>query len=81
MAGYMVSADNEKVILLTQEGRVKFRIAPENFQEVGVEHLASHAGLVDIGFAVTYEERNGRRYIRGAQEIPPPFPYPQDEGS
>ena len=81
MPGYLVSADNEKVVLLTQTGgRQRFWIAPEDFDAVGVPHLASHAGFTELGFLVTYEQRGKRLYIKGAQEIAPPFPLPS-EGS
>jgi hypothetical protein len=73
--GYMLYADNERVEVLTQEGVRTYFVAPEHFQEIGVEHLASHAGLVDLAFSVAYEHRDGKRWIRGAQEISPTFPY------
>jgi hypothetical protein len=77
MPGYLISADNEKVMLLTETGEEqRFDIASEDFQNVGVPHLASHAGLTELGFLVTYEERDGRLYIKAAQEIDPPFPFP-----
>ena len=73
--GYMLYADNERVELLTQEGVRTYFVPPEHFQEIGVDHLASHAGLTDLAFGVAYERRDGKRWIRGAQEISPTFPY------
>lgn len=71
--GFLVAADEQKVTLRTQEGEQVFAIQPEDLEAVGVPHLASHAGLTDIGFRVYYEERDGKKYIKGSEEIAPPF--------
>jgi hypothetical protein len=39
---------------------------------LGIRHLASHAGLRDIGFRVYYRREGDRRVIKYANEIPPP---------
>lgn len=81
VAGYLVYVDNERIRLLTEDGRERsFFIAPEEFEQVGVPHLASHAGLTELGFLVTYEQRGKRNYLLGAHEIAPPFAFP-DTGS
>ena len=71
--GFLLGADEQKVVLRTQEGEQVFQILPEDLEAVGVPHLASHAGLTDIGFRVYYEERDGTKYIKGSEEIAPPF--------
>lgn len=71
--GFLLGADEKKVLLRTQEGEMVFEILPEDLEAVGVPHLQSHAGLTDIGFRVYYEERGGKRYIKGSEEIAPPF--------
>ena len=71
--GFLIAADEQKVTLRTQEGEEIFEILPEDLEAVGVPHLASHAGLTDIGFRVYYEDRDGKKYIKGSEEIAPPF--------
>ncbi len=71
--GYLIAADQESVTLRTQQGEEKFMVAPVDLEAVGIGHLASHAGLTDIGFRVYYEEQGGKRYIKGSEEIAPPF--------
>lgn len=51
---------------------VVFRVLQRDLQTIGIEHLASHAGVTDIGFRVYYEQKGKRRFIIGAEEIPPP---------
>lgn len=81
IAGYLVSVDNERARLLTEDGRERsFFIAPEEYEQIGVDHLASHAGFTELGFLLTYEKRGKRNYLLGAQEIAPPFAFPS-EGS
>ena len=71
--GFLIAADEQKVTLRTQEGEQIFEVLPEDLEAVGVPHLASHAGLTDIGFRIYYEDRDGKKYIKGSEEIPPPF--------
>jgi hypothetical protein len=79
MPGYLLSVDNERARLLTEDGRTRsFWIAPEEFEQIGVPHLASHAGFTELGFLLTYEKRGKRNYLLSAQEIAPPFPFPSE---
>jgi len=73
--GYMLSADIERVVLLTQEGIRTYFVQPGRGEQIGIDHLASHAGLTDIAFLVEFERLNRKRWIRNAREIAPPFPY------
>ena len=71
--GFLESADIERVVLRSPEGeKIVFRVRQENLATIGIEHLASHAGYTDLGFKVYYEQQGKRRYIVGAEEIPPP---------
>jgi hypothetical protein len=71
--GLLVSADLSRVVLASPgRGQIVFRVRQENLPTIGLEHLQSHAGFTDIGFRVYYEQQGRRRYIIGAEEIPPP---------
>jgi hypothetical protein len=73
VVGYLESADLQRVVLRTAEGkRVTFRVRQQNLPTIGLEHLQSHAGVTDIGFQVYYEQQGKRRFIIGAEEVPPP---------
>jgi len=79
--GFLTYADNERVRLLESDGREHtYWVPPEYFQEIGIPHLASHVGLTDLGFRVAFESKRGRKWIRGSEEIPPPFAFPSTEG-
>jgi hypothetical protein len=52
--------------------RLVFRVRQRDLQTICIEHLASHAGVTDIGFRVYHEQKGKRRFIIGAEEIPPP---------
>ena len=71
--GFLLSATETEVVVRTQAGDQTFTVAPADVEAVGIPHLASHAGLTDIGFRVYYVEEGGVRYIKGSEEIAPPF--------
>jgi hypothetical protein len=71
--GFLESAHRGGVVLVRPNGeRIVFRVREQNLPTIGLEHLASHAGVTDIGFRVYYEQKGERRFIIGAEEIPPP---------
>ena len=71
--GYLVSATPQHVVVRTQDGDVTYRIKPRDAEALGIGHLASHAGAGDIGFRIHLKEIDGERFVKGAEEIPPPF--------
>lgn len=72
--GFLESAHLGGVVLVLPNGhRQVFRVRQENLPTIGIEHLASHAGVTDIGFRVYYEQKGKRKFIIGAEEIPPPL--------
>ena len=71
--GLLIAADEKSVTLRTQQGEEEFMVAPADLEAVGIDHLASHAGLTDIGFRVYYKEQGDKRYLKGSEEIAPPF--------
>jgi hypothetical protein len=72
--GFLESARYSGVVLVLPNGtREVFRVRRENLQTIGLEHLASHAGVRDIGFRVYFEQKGKRKFIIGAEEIPPPL--------
>jgi hypothetical protein len=73
--GFVVSATVRRVVMLTREGRKKYYVQPGTGEQLGLDHVASHAGLTDIAFFVEFEEINGKPYLRSATEISPPFTY------
>ncbi|MEV6524547.1 hypothetical protein AB0M43_21545 [Longispora sp. NPDC051575] len=73
VVGLLVSADNKQVVLvMPDKSRRVFLVRESDALRIGIEHLASHAGLTDIGFRVTYETVDGKDYILGARETAPP---------
>jgi hypothetical protein len=71
--GYLLSATESRVVLQRPHGgRVTFRVKPADVERLGLRHLASHAGLTDVGFRVYYTREGDRRFIKYAKEIPPP---------
>ena len=71
--GFLETAHLGGVVLVRPNGqRIVFRVRQRDLQTIGIEHLASHAGVTDIGFRVYYEQKGKRRFIIGAEEIPPP---------
>jgi hypothetical protein len=71
--GLLETAHMGGVVLVRPNGeRIVFRVREQNLPTIGLEHLASHAGVTDIGFRVYYEQKGKRRFIIGAEEIPPP---------
>ena len=71
--GLLTSADDKQVTLAMPDGSTRvFLVRPEDAPRLGISHLASHAGLTDIGFEVAYETVDGKEYILGAQETAPP---------
>lgn len=73
VVGLMQSADDQKVVLSFPDGTTReFLVRPGEEQRIGIGHLASHAGLTDIGFRLFYETEAGKDYIVGAFETAPP---------
>jgi hypothetical protein len=73
VVGLLKSANNTEVVLSMPGGVTRtFKIKPEDRDSLGVPHLASHAGLTDIGFKVTYVSEGGQDYIKSASETSPP---------
>lgn len=71
--GFLETAHLGAVVLVRPDGeRIVFRVREENLPTIGIEHLASHAGVTDIGFRVYFEQKGKRRFIIGAEEIAPP---------
>ncbi|MGH2946011.1 MAG: hypothetical protein ACRDPC_07095 [Solirubrobacteraceae bacterium] len=71
--GFLESASPKRVVLSTPAGEeMVFRVDPVVLPNLGIEHLASHAGLRDIGFRIYYERSGERNFIVGLPEIPPP---------
>ena len=70
--GYLISASTEEVVLRTGDGKQTFTIAEQDLPALGIEHLASHAGINTLGFRVYYEQQGDRRFVKRADEIPPP---------
>lgn len=70
--GYLVSATTEQVVLRTGDGEQMFTVDEQDLPALGIEHLASHAGLETLGFRVYYEQQGDRRFVKRADEIPPP---------
>jgi hypothetical protein len=74
IVGLLKSADNQQVVLNMPDGSTRtFLVRPQDAPRLGIDHLASHAGLTDIGFEVAYETVDGKDYILGAQETAPPL--------
>ena len=71
--GYLMSATPQHIVMRTQEGDEMFRIKPRDVEALGIGHLASHAGVPSIGFRIYLQEIDGERFVKGAEEIPPPF--------
>lgn len=71
--GFLLSATETEVVVRSQDGERTFPVKPEDRPKLGLEHLGSHAGLTDVGFRVYYRDEGGRRFIKYATEIPPPF--------
>ena len=70
--GMLESADPKRVVLVTNEGeRMVFRVREINLPTIQLPHLQSHAGAPGITFRVYYEQQGRRRFIIGAEELPP----------
>ena len=72
MDGYLISVSETELVLRTAEGEQRYASAEEDLPALGIEHLASHAGINTLGFRVYYEHRGDRRLAKQALEIPPP---------
>ncbi len=70
--GYLISATTENVVLRTGDGDQTFTVDEQDAPAIGIEHLASHAGINTLGFRVFYERQGDRRFVKQAVEIPPP---------
>jgi hypothetical protein len=73
VVGLLVSADTNQVVITLADGSARsFGVRPEDAPRLGIRHLASHAGLTDIGFRITYVTVDGMDYVVGAEETAPP---------
>jgi O-acetyl-ADP-ribose deacetylase (regulator of RNase III) len=73
IVGLLVSADEKQVVISLPDGNARtFGVRPEDAPRLGIRHLASHAGLTDIGFEITYVTVDGKDYVVAAQETAPP---------
>jgi O-acetyl-ADP-ribose deacetylase (regulator of RNase III) len=73
IVGLLVSADDKQVVINLPDGNARtFGVRPEDAPRLGIRHLASHAGLTDIGFEITYVTVDGKDYVVAAQETAPP---------
>jgi len=73
IVGLLVSADEKQVVITLPGGNARtFLVRPEDAPRLGIRHLASHAGLTDIGFEITYVTADGKDYVIAAQETAPP---------
>jgi hypothetical protein len=73
IVGLLVSADEKQVVINLPDGNARtFLVRPEDAPRLGIRHLASHAGLTDIGFEITYVTVDGKDYVVAAQETAPP---------
>jgi hypothetical protein len=73
IVGLLVSADENQVAISLPDGNARtFLVRPEDAPRLGIRHLASHAGLIDIGFRITYVTVDGKDYVIAAQETAPP---------
>jgi hypothetical protein len=70
--GYLVSVSETELVLTTADGEQTYAIAEQDAPALGIEHLASHAGINTLGFRVYYEQRGDERFAKQALEIPPP---------
>ena len=71
--GYLISVNQRRLVLRTQQGEETFRISLADLPTLGLPHLQSHAGITSIGFRVFYQQIGGKRFVKGAVEIAPPF--------
>jgi hypothetical protein len=73
VVGLLTSADADKVVIGLPDGSGRtFTVRPEDAPRLGIRHLASHAGLTDIGFRITYVTVDGKDYVIAAEETAPP---------
>jgi hypothetical protein len=73
IVGLLLSADEKQVVINLPDGNARpFLVRPEDAPRLGIRHLASHAGLTDIGFEITYVTVDGKDYVVAAQETAPP---------
>jgi hypothetical protein len=73
IVGLLVSADEKQIVINLPDGNARtFLVRPEDAPRLGIRHLASHAGLTDIGFEITYVTLDGKDYVVAAQETAPP---------
>jgi len=73
IVGLLKSADDKQVVIILPNGSTRiFLVRPQDLPQLGIEHLASHAGLTDIGFRITYVIIDAKDYILRARETAPP---------
>jgi hypothetical protein len=73
VVGLLESADNNQVVITLPDGTSRtFLVRAEDAPRLGIRHLASHAGLTDIGFRITYVTVDGKEYVVAAEETDPP---------
>jgi hypothetical protein len=73
IVGLLLSADQNQVVIIVPGGNARtFLVRPEDAPRLGIRHLASHAGLTDIGFRITYRTIDAKDYVIAAEETAPP---------
>jgi hypothetical protein len=73
IVGLLKSADENQVVVDLPDGSSRtFLVRPQDAPRLGIRHLASHAGLTDIGFRITYVTVDGKDYVVAAEETAPP---------
>ncbi|GAA3016789.1 hypothetical protein [Streptosporangium longisporum] len=69
VVGLLKSVDEKHLVLTMPDGKDRtFLIRAEEAPRLGIRHLASHAGLTDIGFRITYITVGGNEYVVAAEE-------------
>ena len=73
VVGLLTSADTSQIVIGLPDGSGRtFLVRPQDAPRLGIRHLASHAGLTDIGFRITYVTVDGKDYVIAAEETAPP---------
>ncbi|MCG5436437.1 hypothetical protein [Micromonospora foliorum] len=73
IVGLLLLATNDAVVIKLPDGNTRtFGVRAEDAPRLGIRHLASHAGLTDIGFRITYVTVDGKDHVVAAEETAPP---------
>lgn len=73
VVGLLKSAGEKQLVLTMPDGSERiFLVRAEDAPRLGIRHLASHAGLTDIGFQITYVTVDGNEYVVAAGETEVP---------